>query len=133
MIRRILSSPIVASSALAAPVLITFALATLLASFWLTGLPLVTTMAVLTLGATFATVDRFRHAEALGSIMSLHAATYLSLYVMFVCATLYAPSSDVTHGLGRATGVDLGLSVLPMAISLRHIVDALRLRVDSQR
>jgi hypothetical protein len=133
MIRRILSSPIEPSSALLAPLLIALALSTLLASFWLPGLPLVTTMAVLTLGATLATVDRFRQYEALSSILSLHAATYLSLYAMFICATLYAPPADAVHGLDLGTGLDLGLSILPMAISLRHIVAALRLRVISQR
>lgn len=110
----------------AGPLLIAIGLALLLASAWLPALPLITAMAILTLGATLATIDRFAGSRAFAAILLLHGATYALLYGLFIAATLHA-SFDGTHTpTGTATRIDLALSTLPILIAVRHIATAAR-------
>jgi hypothetical protein len=90
-------------------------------------------MAIVTLGATQATLARFRLSPALPTIMFFHAATYLSLYATFVCAVLYTPVATSTHRLTLQISFDLVCSVLPMAVALQAVVGSLRLSAESRQ
>ncbi len=117
----------------AGSLLIAIGIAALLASMWLPNMPVVTAMAVLTLGATDATLARYRRSPALPVITLTHAAVYLSLYSMFIGATLHVPSVALSHGLVRGAVIDLAASILPMAIAVQHMAGTLHLHVDQQQ
>src|SRR5436190_6682292 len=73
-----------------APSLIGIGLAVLVAAAWWPGAPVLTAMAVITLGASEATISRFRDRAESVTIMILHGATYTGLYILFVGAMLHA-------------------------------------------
>lgn len=108
------------------PLLIALGLAVLLASVWLPALPLVTAMAILTLGATLATIARFAGSRAFVSVLMLHSATYAMLYGLFVAAALHASLDGTRAPLETATRIDLVVSTLPILIAVRHIAAAAR-------
>jgi hypothetical protein len=118
--RSLVHSQVALPSATAGPLLIAVGLAGLLASASLPAVPVVTAMAILSLGATDATLARFRHSPALVPIMLLHAATYTALYGLFVGATLHAAATSAGQGVNAWAALDLAVSTLPMAFVIRH-------------
>lgn len=96
-------------------------LAILLAATLWPAMPVVTAMAILGLGATNATLARFRGTPALVPIVLLHAATYVGLYSLFIGATLHAAGATSTVNLGPWAALDLAVSVFPMAIAMQRM------------
>jgi hypothetical protein len=89
------------------------------------GVPAVTAMALVTLGATSLTLARFRRTPSLLSIMLGHITIYGVLYALFVSATLDAAIRTGT-GFGFVAAVDLVLSICPLAIALDRTWSAVR-------
>jgi hypothetical protein len=114
-----------------APLLIAAGLTGLLASILFPAVPVVTAMAVLTLGATNSTLARFRGSSALPTLMLAHAAVYLSLYVLLIGATLHAALPTLRLSVG--TALDLVASILPMALAIRSVVGSLPPQFGPQR
>lgn len=83
-------------------------------------------MAILTLGATDATIERSRNSPACLSVLVLHATTYAALYGVFVAASLHAAGKMPNATVSAATACDLALSTLPILIAVRHIAAAAR-------
>lgn len=108
-----------------APKLIVAGLLVLLAAGWWPTLPTVTALAVIMLGATWATVERFRGTPALALALVVHLAVYGGLYALFVGATLHDPTDAGGRG-GLATAIDLAASIWPMAAALGFVGDGLR-------
>jgi hypothetical protein len=108
------------------PTAIATGLAILTAAILWPGVPVVTAMALAALGATSATLARFRGTAAILPIMLAHFAIYGSLYALFVGATLHAAASRSGPSLNVFTIVDLALSVFPLAIALERVWCALR-------
>ena len=114
------------------PRLIALGLTLLLASLQIPAIPVVTAMAIVTLGATQSTLARFRQSPALPTVLLFHAALYLSLYVTFVCALLYGPTEASAHALSLLKALDLAMSIAPMAIALQIVGASLRSYADSR-
>ncbi len=107
------------------PTAIAAGLAILMAAILWPGMPVVTAMALVALGATCATLARLRSAAAFLPMMLVHLAIYGSLYVIFVGATLDAATRS-GPGLSILTIADLALSVCPLAIALERVWCQLR-------
>jgi hypothetical protein len=107
------------------PRMIAVGLAILIAAAWIPELPVVTAVAILTLGATNAVIARFRASPALVAAVLLHAAAYVGLYALFIGATLYAGAHPSAHGLGASAICDLAVSTLPMAVALQRMATTL--------
>jgi hypothetical protein len=120
------------SSPAVGPWLIAFGLTILLTAVLFPSIPAVSAMAIVALGATQSTLLRFRHSPVLPSIMLLHAATYLSLYLTFVCAVLYTPAAGTANALSLLGALDLAASILPMAMALQTVGASLRPAADSR-
>jgi hypothetical protein len=88
--------------------------------------PAVTAMALVALGATSATLTRFRGRDFVLPVVLAHVVIYGTLYALFVGATLHA--SDARHGgsLGFIATVDLVLSLGPLAIAVDQVWRELR-------
>lgn len=103
-----------------APILIAAGLAMILAAAWVPAMPVVTAMAILTVGATEATLARFRGSPAVVPVLLMNVATYVSLYGLFIGATMHAAAAASPVGLGLWAALDLAASVLPMAVVLHR-------------
>ena len=106
--------------------------ATLIAAMLWPGLPAVSAMALVTLGATDVTLARFPRSAAMLPILVCHAAVYGGLYAIFVGATLDAAASreGAAHQLNYIFGVDLALSIIPIGMAVErawHVVSDSRL------
>lgn len=110
----------------AGPRLIAIGLAVLIAAAWIPHLPVVTALAVLTLGATSVTLVRFRHSPALLPMLLLHGATYAAMYALFVGATLDLAAKSLAAASSLITGIDVAASLLVMAAAAFQIFAALR-------
>jgi hypothetical protein len=106
-----------------APTLIFVGLAILLASAWWTVLPVVTAMALVALGATGAAMRRSQGSRSSFAVVAAHFFVYLNLYFLFAGAVCHAAIQ--ADGLTILIGLDLGLSVLPMAILVQRSVSAM--------
>ncbi len=102
-------------------------LAILIAATWIPAVPVVTAFAILALGATEATLARFRSSPALVSIVLLHAATYAALYGLFIGATFHAAYST-GNSLDACQALDLIASAFLMAIALQRTIGVLSRR-----
>lgn len=123
---RLSSSPTLVATVVRSQVLIAFGLVVLLTSKWLPATPPISAMAILTLGATDATIERFRNSPACMYVLVLHATIYGALYSIFIAATLHAAGKTPDALIGTATVCDLALSTLPFLIAVRHIAVAAR-------
>lgn len=102
------------------PASIATGLAILTAAMLWPGTPVVTAMSLVALGATVATLARFRGTAAILPIMLTHLAIYGSLYALFVGATLQAATRSGS-GLQVLAIVDLTVSLFPVAIALEQV------------
>jgi hypothetical protein len=89
-------------------------------------------MAILTVGATEATLTRYRHSPVLPTLMLAHAAVYFSLYATFIGATLYVPAGLPGRTLSVRLALDLVASIPLMAIALRRVVAAQQLPAETR-
>lgn len=116
-----------------APILIAAGLAMIVTAAWVPAMPVVTAMAILALGATDATLDRFRNTPAIVPILLMHATIYVGLYGLFIGATLHAAAAASPASLGFGAALDLAASSLPMAVTLQHILNGLRQSLEPKR
>ncbi len=108
-----------------APTLIGAGLLVLFASVNWPMLPVVTGMALIGLGATGTTIERFRRSPAFVPVLVMHLAIYGGLYAIFVGATLHvATQSDA--GIGLLAVIDLAVSLGPAAMAGGVLGDLLR-------
>lgn len=109
------------SSAIVAhgPVLIGVGLAVLVVAMIFPGVPAVGAMAIVALGATGVTLERYRAAAGLVPMLLAHLMVYSGLYAIFVGATLDLAAADGASGLTIAQALDLAISVLLMAATWR--------------
>jgi hypothetical protein len=103
-----------------------------IAAGWVPAMPVVTAMAILALGATNATIARFARSPALIPVVLLHAATYATLYALFIGATLHAATGSTTGRLSAWSALDLVASTLPMAVALKRIGQSFLKQVESR-
>ena len=108
-----------------APRLIVAGLVVLVAAVCWPALPVVTGMALVALGASLATVERFRGTPLAAPVLIGHLATYGAMYVLFVGAVLHA-ASRTSGGIGWAIAIDLAISIWPLAIAAGFVIDVLR-------
>ncbi len=109
----------------AAPVLVATGLVMLSASMAWPAVPPVTGMALAALGATAATIERFRGTPLLPLILFANLAIYGGLYALFVGAELSLETVE-SHHLGWPMMSDLALSTLPMVGAVGIGLDAVR-------
>jgi hypothetical protein len=112
--------------AAAGPRLIAIGLPILIAATWIPSLPVLTAMAVLALGTTYATLVRFRYSPLLVPVLVIHAATYATLYALFVGAALHAGSRAASSPFSLVDSLDLVLSWLFLVVAARQIWTVLR-------
>jgi len=105
--------------------MILYGLLILAVDMWWPAAPAVTAFALVAMGATKATVERFRSLPALVPALGLHLAVYGSLYALFIGATLHCAARG-DGGIGYPTAIDLAASLGPAAGVLCIVRDALR-------
>ena len=110
---------------------ITFGLALLVVNAWFPAGPVVTAMSLVALGATNATLARFRGQAALIPVITVHLATYGGLYALFVGATMHSAVYSES-GLGTLAAIDLAVSTLPMALVLSRTLSNLPRAADPE-
>jgi hypothetical protein len=120
-----LHTPTISHSAQWPAALIAAGLSVLLAAAWWPVLPAVTGMAIVALGATEATLARFRGSPALLPVLVVHLAVYGGLYALFVGAMLHA-AAQADAGIGLAAAIDLTASIWPAAIAIGLVGGVLR-------
>jgi hypothetical protein len=111
--------------ACAAPALIAVGLILLAAATCSPAGPAVTGMALVALGATYATTNRAPNRYALMPIVGLHLFVYASLYVLFVGAVCHGASLAHGDGYPFLLGIDLVGSTIPMALAVQRSVLAI--------
>jgi hypothetical protein len=108
-----------------APALIAIGFVVLLAGAWWSVVPVVTAMAVIALGATGVTANRRHTSPAFCVVIAVHLFVYLSLYFLFVGAVCHAAIQAPPGGLTFLQGLDLAVSVVPMALVVRRSLAAM--------
>jgi len=114
------------------PAAIAWGLVLLVVSIWLPATPVMTALSLVAMGATDATLARFRGTQSLLPVLLLHIATYGSLYALFVGATLHAASRSGA-GVGTPAAADLVTSALLMAIAATRAWGGLALALAHKR
>ena len=94
-------------------------LAMLLVAASMPGMPAVSAMAMVALGATMVTIDRFRGTAALRASLAAHLVVYSSLYFLFVGAVCHAAMAGPQDGLTFLQGLDFGISATLMTFVVR--------------
>jgi hypothetical protein len=108
-----------------APVLIAVGFLVLLAGACWPAMPVVTGMALVALGASVATAHQLRSAPISCVVIAAHLFVYLNLYLLFVGAVCHAATQAPQDGLTLLQNLDLGGSVVPMALVVRRSVAAI--------
>lgn len=99
------------------PALIAAGLAVLILAAWWPALPVVSAMALLTLGATGSTLARFNRSPSLRAFLPVHIVVYAGLYVLFIGAILHAATTRSGGGVDLLRTIDLAASVGPMSVA----------------
>jgi hypothetical protein len=86
--------------------------------------PPVAGMALVTLGATATTLDRFRSTAVRLPVVIAHSVVYGGLYLLFVAVVLQNSASG--RGIGPVAAVDLAASLGLIALAMNLVVGALR-------
>ena len=107
------------------PALLAVGMSILFLGICFPGLPAITGMSLVALGATEVTLRRFRGTCVLVPVMLIHSTTYGGLYAVFVGSALHAVTLSTAAGLGMTTLLDLAASTLPAAAVVRRIVVSL--------
>jgi hypothetical protein len=125
------STPIVGDTPLAlrvyraAPAVVGTGLGVLLIALAWPTAPAITGMSLVALGATAATIERFRGLPALVPILFAHAAIYGGLYALFIGAVLSSRTAAAGH-LGWLAAIDLAVSSVPIAGAVALIASGVR-------
>jgi hypothetical protein len=97
----------------------------LAAGAYLSTVPVVTAMAIVALGATGATVGRSRTSSAAITVIAGHLFVYVNLYLLFVGAVCHAAVQGPETGVSFLQALDMGVSVVPMALVVRKSLTAI--------
>jgi hypothetical protein len=122
----LLQPPIASQSISWGPVWIGFGLGLLVANAWWPVVPVVTAMALVALGATEVTVQRFRGTPRAYLVVVLNLVVYCGLYALFFGATLHQAGVRADHCLGTVAAIDLVSSIWPLSTMLAKSRHALR-------
>jgi hypothetical protein len=101
------------------PALIAVGLICLVANTYASAVPVISGMALITLGATLAVASRFRRSPAFAWLIVAHLLVYSSLYLLFVGAVLHASFMQSSSGLSLLQSLDFALSMAPMVAAIR--------------
>jgi hypothetical protein len=93
-------------------------------TYW-SAVPVISGMALITLGATLAVASRFRCSAALPALIAAHLLVYSALYLLFVGATLHAAFMTSMNGLRFVQALDLGMSIVPIVAAARIAIAAI--------
>jgi hypothetical protein len=104
------------------PAWIGMGLGLLVANAWWPAVPVVTAMALVALGATAVTLERFRGTPRAYLVVGLSLPMYVGLYGLFLGATL----DHAGHQFVALTAIDLIASVWPMSAAFVKSWQALR-------
>jgi hypothetical protein len=121
----VVHSPLVSHSASWGPTWICIGLGTLIANACWVAVPAVTAMAIVALGATMVTLERFRGASGAYLVVAMNLVTYCGLYALFLGATLHGVEVHVGR-LGALTAIDLVASAWPISAVFAKSWQALR-------
>jgi hypothetical protein len=88
--------------------------------------PVVSGMALVALGATQVTIERFRCRPHGFLVVGLNLAVYCGLYAVFVGASLHLAEMSAGHHLRAAGAIDLAASALVILATLAAAGQALR-------
>jgi hypothetical protein len=108
-----------------APAIIACGLIILALAAWWPAAPVVTAFALVAMGATCVTAQRYRGKPALAPTMCVHLAIYGALYALFVGAAIHGAARG-TAGSTLPTSIDLAASLGPIVGVLCIVRDALR-------
>jgi hypothetical protein len=108
--------------------LIAFGLAILIGGSRLPFVPMLTAMALITLGTTRITVCRFGRQSVFEFLLLGHLGIYFALYVLFLGALWHSPTSNLVFQPSMSHMADLAVSAGTMAVVLRTSFAALRQR-----
>ncbi|HEY4231900.1 MAG TPA: hypothetical protein VGM76_00610 [Lacipirellulaceae bacterium] len=122
----LLKLPVVNQSDSWGPAWIGIGLGVLVAGAWLSAVPVVTAMALVALGATTVTVDRFRGRSRADLVVVLNLLVYCSLYALFFGTMLHQARAGATRQLGPLAAMDLVASAWPLALVVVKSWHALR-------
>lgn len=86
--------------------------------------PVLTAVSAIALGATDATIARYRRSPALFGVVLLHAITYAALYSLFAGVVLQ--KSSIVGSVSPLIFVDLVLSAIVVLIAAKRVVVTLR-------
>jgi predicted permease len=114
----------VARSLIEPPQLILLGLGVVIAGLLWPSTPVTGAMALICLGATLATAERFRRHPARGLLLAAQLVVYGSLYLLFVGATLDAAGRSGA-GLSPLAALDLAASLGPTAAAVAVLAQAL--------
>jgi len=109
----------------AGPVLIAIGMLVFLTAAWWPAVPVIGAMSLVALGATLATIARFRGMAPLRGIVAIHLAVYLSMYALFLGAVLNVPTAELSLSIPFLQIADLAMSVLVMAFVVRLSLTAI--------
>jgi hypothetical protein len=113
------------------PILIGAGLLLLSSSICWSTLPVLTAVALISLGTTDTTLARpFAHAR-LFPLAIMHAATYTTLYALFLGATLHAANANSSQASWPLV-LDIAVSLLLMALAAKRICTHLLQTIESQ-
>jgi hypothetical protein len=104
------------------PASIALGIANLSAAACWPGLPVVTAMALVALGATLTMTLHWGQISRLRPLVAIHAAVYANLYLIFVGAVCHAALAGPNRGLSLPQSIDLLASVAPMAVAARLVM-----------
>jgi hypothetical protein len=113
------------------PTMIAVGLIILVAKSYWSAMPVMSGMALITLGATLAVASRFRCSPALPALIAAHFLLYSMLYLLFIGAVLHAAFAKSNGGLGFLQALDLAVSILPMATAIRISIRCIAGGVDA--
>jgi hypothetical protein len=122
----LLQPPAVSRSVQRGPAWIGVGLGLLVANAWWPAVPVVSAMALVALGATAVTVERFRGTPGAYLVVALNLVMYCCLYALFVGATLHHAGVRADHRLGTLTAIDLVASMWPLSAAFATSWRALR-------
>jgi hypothetical protein len=108
------------------PRIIAVGVAILVFSAWSPAVPVVTGMALVALGATVATLARFRNSPNRAAFLLVHVCVYGSLYAMFIGALLHAAARWPDTLLRFLAIADVAMSIWPVALAVELLVAGLR-------
>jgi hypothetical protein len=104
---------------------IAIGLAILMVSAWFPAAPALIGMALVTLGATAATISRLARHPAADLLLAGHLLLYGSLYFLFVGAQCHAITAGTQPGDALWRSMDLAASLWPMAFAFRLTLRAI--------